>query len=93
MVSRLRSWFVRHCPFIRQLHSVARDCETSRAVDNWVAANTIPISCSETGRALVRERIVAYFEFLKCHPFIPVDVDYLAMWCAHLKPTSYVPEP
>lgn len=71
-------------------------CNTGQAIDNWVDANTIPISWSETGRALVREHIKARIEFIRYHRFIKVDeaeINYIKMWCKHLQPSPYTPPP
>ena len=86
-LTSLRFFFLNFCPGYHQIKSIARWCDTGQAIDDWTDANTIPISCSETGRTLVREHIEAHLEVLRRHRFIKVDIDYIQMWCRHLQPS------
>lgn len=90
-----RFWFfVLNCiPSYRQTKSMERWLEAGRAVDNWIAVNDIPLNYSEAGRSLVRDHIAAYLNFVRHHAWITFDVDYIAMWSAHLKPAPFSPSP
>ena len=93
MLAGLRSFVLDCCPYYRQVSSLTRWCDAGTAIHNWEAANKIPISWSEKGRELVRENIAAYLDFIKYHRWLKFDVDYVAMWSAHLKPAPFNPNP
>lgn len=85
-LTSLSSFFLNFSSGYRQVKSVERWCDTGQAIDDWTAANTIPISSSETGRMLVKKYIEAYLEFTRRNRYFEIDVDYIKMWCEHLQP-------
>lgn len=86
-------FFLNLFPGYRQEKSLERWCETSKEIRDWLDANTIPISWSETGRSLVRGHIKNYLEFLKHHRWIEADINYIEFWISCLKPSPYTPPP
>lgn len=89
----LKLFFLNLLPGYRQIRSIEEWCTTGRNIQEWLDANEIPISWSESGRTLVREHIKAYLTFLKEHSFLEGDIDYIVFWSSCLIPSPYTPPP